>query len=149
MKILILIPFFISSYSNASVPVAKLKYSVEFVLQKVLELKRKEYNPLIPVPSIHFESQTPLEIFQQAIEGQWGMRPQRFSNAYSVSHNMLFLNDEASYYIRTKRCMDDSLAHELTHFVQARYQGFDLHDESLEWDAIEVQNAFRESYCSE
>lgn len=130
-------------------PPAKLRYSVEFVLQKVLELKKKEFNPLIPLPSIHFESRTPLEVFQDAIEAQWGMRPEHFTNAYSVAHNMLFLNDETSYYRRTKRCMDDSLAHELTHYVQSKYQGFDLNDESLEWDAIDVQTAFREAFCPE
>ena len=43
--------------------------------------------------------------------------------------------------------VDDSVAHELTHFVQAKYQNFDLNDESLEWDAIDVQNWFRENFC--
>ncbi len=43
--------------------------------------------------------------------------------------------------------MDDSLAHELVHYVQVKYQKFDLNDESLEWDAVDIQTAFREKFC--
>lgn len=144
MKNIIFILLFIPFTAEAG---AKLRYSREFVLEKVLELKRQKFRPEIPVPLVLMESETPLKIFQDAIEAQWGMRPDFITNAFSVSHNMIFLSDDEAYYERTKRCIDDSLAHELTHYVQAKYQGFDLHDDSLEWDAIDVQTAFRETYC--
>lgn len=144
MKTLILI---ICLFPFTSIAGAKLRYSKEFVLEKVLELKRQKFRAEIPVPSIHMESETPLNLFQDAIALQWGMRPDFITNAFSVSHNMIFLSDDEAYYRRTNRCIDDSLAHELTHYVQSKYQGFDLHDDSLEWDAIDVQTAFREAYC--
>jgi Zn-dependent peptidase ImmA (M78 family) len=145
----LIIPFLLFSVSAIAKPqpVAKLRYSFEFILEKVLEKKRQQFKPEIPMPSLHMESKTPLKVFQDAIEEQWGMRPDQITNAYSIKHNMIFLNDDADYYERTGRCMDDSLAHELTHYVQDRYLHWDFNDESLEWDAIEVQTQFREEFC--
>jgi hypothetical protein len=130
----------------APVP-AKLRYPVDFIFEKVLEKKHLSYRTDVPFPVIRFVSVTPLKEFQDAIEEQWGMRPDQITNAFAVKHNKVFLNDDAAYYIRTGRCMDDSLAHELTHYVQAKYLNWDLNDESLEWEAIEIQTAFREEYC--
>jgi hypothetical protein len=128
---------------------AKLKFSFEFILAKVLEKKKQAFRAEVPLPSLHYESHTPLKVFQDAIEAQWGMRPEQISNAYSLNHNMLFISDDAAYYERTGRCMDDSLAHELVHYVQHKYLHWDFSDESLEWEAIEIQSQFREEYCVE
>lgn len=75
------------------------------------------------------------------------MRPDRITNAFALKKNEIYIFDDADYYLRTNRCMDDSLAHEMVHYLQARYQGWDLDDDSLEWEAIDIQTAFREAYC--
>ena len=139
----------VTSALGAQKPAApeKLQFSVEFILQKVIERKQQKYEAQIPTPKIFLESETSLKQFQDAIEPQWGFRPDQFTNAYVVAKNEIYLMDEASYYHKVKRCMDDSLAHEFTHFVQSKYQKFDLNDESLEWEAVDVQTWFRENFC--
>lgn len=129
--------------------VAQLRYPTDFILKFVLEKKNLEMQPDIPVPKFYFESKTPLKQFQDAIESQWGFRPDRFSNAFSVAHNHVYVSDDAEYYRRTGRCMDDSVAHELVHYLQSKYQGWDLSDESVEWQAVEIQTEFREAYCKD
>lgn len=126
---------------------AKLKYSFEFIQQHVLVSKNKTLRSDIERPKIFYASRTPLRQFQDAIEPQWGFRPEVITNAYVVANNEIYLLDEASYYKKNKRCIDDSLVHELTHYVQAKYQNFDMNDESLEWEAIDIQNQFREKFC--
>lgn len=126
---------------------ATLKYQVDFLFSKVLEKKRQTINPNIAFPKIFYSSKTSLKQFQDAIEGQWGMRPDYFTNAYAVANNEIYLMDDKDYYESKKRCMDDSLVHELVHFVQVKYLNWDLNDESLEWDAIDIQTAFREEFC--
>ncbi len=126
---------------------AKLKYSLEFLIEKTLELKKQNLRSEIALPTFHFESQTPLKQFQDAIEKQWGFRPDVFTNAYAVDSNQIYIFDDEAYYRRHKRCMDDSVVHELVHFVQVKYQGWDLADDSVEWDAIEHQTTFRNEFC--
>lgn len=126
---------------------AKLKYSLDFLIEKTLELKKQDKRPDIKLPTFHFESSTPLKTFQDAIEKQWGFRPDVFTNAFAIESNQVFIMDDEEYYRRHKRCMDDSVVHELVHYVQVKYQGWDMADESLEWDAIDHQTAFREQYC--
>ena len=126
---------------------AKLQFTVDFILKNVIERKSQTFDAKLPVPKIFLESSTSLKQFQDAIEPQWGFRPDQFTNAYVVAKNEIYLMDEAGYYHETKRCMDDSLAHEFTHYIQAKYQKFDLNDESLEWDAIDVQTWFRQVFC--
>lgn len=126
---------------------AQLKYQVDFLFSKVLEKKRQTKNPAIPFPTIYYASKTPLKQFQDAIEGQWGMRPDLITNAYAQANNEIYMLDDADYYESNKRCMDDSLVHELVHFVQVKYLNWDLNDESLEWDAVEIQTDFRNEFC--
>lgn len=146
MKNLFLL-FLVFPLTTFAKPAAKLRYSKEFIFEKVLELKRQSLKPEVPFPAIYFESKTPLSQFQDAIEEQWGMRPDRITNAFAVKRNEIYMNDDADYYRRTNRCMDDSLVHEMVHYVQAKYQGWDLNDDSLEWEAVDIQTAFREAYC--
>lgn len=126
---------------------AKLQHTLDFIFQKVLELKHKEFNQSIALPKYFFQSRTPLKQFQDAIEKQWGFRPDVFTNAFALENNEIYIMDEAKYYQEQKRCMDDSVAHELVHYIQTKYMGWDLNDESLEWDAIDIQTQFREAYC--
>ena len=127
--------------------VAALKYSTEFIFGKVLEKKNLQLRLDLPIPPVYFESKTPLAHFQDAIKEQFGFAPDVFLNAYSAKNNEIFLVDDLNYYQSMKRCMDDSLAHELTHYVQFKYQNFDMNDESLESDAVAVQTWFRETFC--
>ncbi len=147
MKTLITILLLTLTTSSFAKDPAKLKYQVDFLFSKVLEKKRQTKNPAIAFPNIYFSSKTPLKQFQDAIEGQWGMRPDFITNAYAVANNEIYISDDPDYYESQKRCMDDSLVHELVHYVQVKYLNWDLNDESLEWDAIEIQTAFREEFC--
>lgn len=126
---------------------AQLQNSLEFIFEKVLALKKQTLRADIALPAFYFESKTPLKQFQDAIEKQWGMRPDVFTNAFAITNNEIYILDDADYYDRHQRCMDDSLAHELTHYIQSKYQGYDLNDESLEWEAVDIQNAFRQQFC--
>lgn len=149
MKIIFVLFLFFTATTlvQASTKPAKLKYSMDFIFSKVLELKGQTLDPNIPFPKFYFESKTPLKVFQDAIEAQWGMRPEVFTNAFAIKSNQIFIIDTAEYYDRNKRCMDDSVVHELVHYIQAKYQGWDLNDESLEWQAIDIQTTFRDLYC--
>ena len=126
---------------------AELKMKPENILNFVLEQKNKRLDPSKPVPQIFFSSKTQLKQFQDAIEPQWGQRPHFITNAFVVHLNQIYLLDDAAYYQKAGRCMDDSLAHEFVHYVQTKYQSYDLSDESLEWEAVDIQTRFREAFC--
>ncbi len=127
---------------------AKLTYSTEVILDYVLAKKKLTRDQQIPLPELRLKSDTALEVFQISLAEQWNFLPEFFTNAYSVKTNRIFLMDDKSYYEQFDRCIDDSLAHELTHYVQVMYKKWDLEDESLEWDAIDIQTQFREDFCS-
>lgn len=142
-----LIVMLVSQVSFASQNAAKLQHPLKFIIEKTLALKNKKYNPAIPLPTFHFSSSTPLVQFQDAIEKQWGFRPDFITNAYAFANNEIYIMDDFDYYETQKRCIDDSVSHEIVHYIQDKYMGWDLNDESLEWDAIEIQTQFREKYC--
>ena len=147
-KLILLISLTLSTLAAATpTPPAQLKYPVGFLFEKVLEKKRQVKNDNITFPKIYYASTTPLKKFQDSIEKQWGFRPDVFTNAFAVDNNEVFILDDADYYIKHGRCMDDSLVHELVHYIQVKYQGWDLADESLEWDAVSIQTEFREEFC--
>lgn len=145
MKHLFLAVFLLSPV-HIEPEVVELRYPLEFTLQKMLEYKDLTLREDIEAPRIRLESQTSLIDFQNAIESQWGFRPEVFVNAYVTKTNEIFLIDEKNYYDSLKRCIDDSLAHELVHFIQSKYQGFDF-DDGSEAEAIGHQTQFREEYC--
>lgn len=145
-KIILLIALTLTTTTFAKAP-AKLQHSVDFIFAKVLEKKRLEKKDAVPFPKFYYQSSTPLKQFQDAIEKQWGFRPDYFTNAFAVANNEVYIMDEADYYRKMGRCMDDSVAHELVHFLQVKYQNWDLNDESLEWEAVDIQTAFREEFC--
>ncbi|MBY0414894.1 MAG: hypothetical protein K2Q18_12045 [Bdellovibrionales bacterium] len=148
MKKLILLSYILLTQValGAKAP-ATLKYPLDFLLQKVLERKHLNKRDEIPFPKFYYESKTPLKQFQDAIEKQWGLRPNKFSNAFAIENNEIYVSDDAAYYKKTGRCMDDSVVHELTHFIQVRYLNWDIKDESLEWEAIDIQSEFRNEFC--
>lgn len=126
---------------------SQLKYEVDFLFSQVLEKKQQIKNTNIKFPKIYYASKIPLKQFQDAVEKQWGMRPDSVTNVYAVDNNEIYILDDAEYYESVKRCMDDSLVHELVHYVQVKYLNWDLNDESLEWDAVEIQTDFRNEFC--
>lgn len=145
-KFFVIFAFALSSSAFAKAP-AKLQHPIEFIFEKVLEKKHLDKRDEVPFPKFYYQSKTPLKQFQDAIEKQWGFRPDTFTNAFAVANNEVYIMDEADYYRKQKRCMDDSIAHELTHYLQTKYQNWDLSDESLEWEAIDIQTAFRLENC--
>lgn len=137
-----------ASWAGSKPPApAKLKYTLEFLFNKTLEMKNLEKRDDVPMPKYFFASSTPLKQFQDALEKQWGFRPDVFTNAFAVERNEVYIMDDAEWYERNQRCMDDSVVHELVHYFQVKYQNWDLNDESLEWDAVDKQTEFRNKYC--
>lgn len=126
----------------------KPAYSSHFILTRILEYKNLSFKPEIPLPTVLFSSEANLKEFQDDVEPQWGFRPDVITNAYIAHLNKIYLYDDKAYYAEHQRCIDDSLAHELAHYVQVQYRKWDLSDESLEWDAIDTQNWFRSQHCS-
>lgn len=125
----------------------KPTHSTQFILSRILEYKNLEFKPEIHLPTVVLSSQAKLKDFQDDVEPQWGIRPDVITNVYVVRLNKIYLYDKKSYYTDHKRCIDDSLAHEMAHYIQVQYRQWDLNDDSLEWDAIDTQNWFRSQYC--
>ena len=126
---------------------AQLKYPLTFLQKYVLEKKHLTERPEISWPKINFASQSSLLDFQNDIFSQWGFKPEVITNVYILKLNKIYLLDDASYYNQLNRCLDDSLVHELVHFLQDKYQNYDFNDESLEWEAIDIQTEFRNQFC--
>jgi hypothetical protein len=63
---------------------------------------------------------------------------------YVVTRNEIYLTDDPRYYRRLRRTLDESLAHEFAHYIQTRYFGANLADETCEVEAVAVQFAFTE-----
>lgn len=125
----------------------KLNYDHHFILEAVAREMNVTLRPDVPRPEILLESTTPLRRFQDAMAAQWGFRPHVFTNAYAVRSNEIYLTDDPAYYRRLKRTLDESLAHELAHYIQVRYLSADLADESLENDAVAIQGWFSEAHA--
>lgn len=142
--------YFFLSLNAHSYEVAQLKYSPECILKSLLNYRKIEFKKDIVLPKVRFESQTNLRELNSALyPAQWSTTAKYFSNAYAYKngHNIIFLSDRAEYYKKHQRYIDDSLAHELFHFVQVKYQNIDISsDEFAEFDAIFVQNWFRQTY---
>lgn len=130
-----------SSGADGAEPL-RLRLDPGFVLAQVAGRLGVRLDPAIPPPAVHVESATPIAQFREAIAAQWGFRPHAFGNAYAVERNEIYLIDEPGYYARLGRSLDESLAHELAHYVQVRYLGADLAEPSWEEEAVAVQAWF-------
>jgi hypothetical protein len=120
----------------------KLRFDPRTTLKVVARRMDITLRPEIPLPEIRLASATPLGRFQDAVEGQWGARPERIANAFVSNTNEIYLIDDASYYAGVGRTIDDSLAHELAHYLQTRYGRANLVDWE-EVEAVAIQNWFR------
>jgi hypothetical protein len=128
----------------ASLP-ATLRHEPRFILETVARRLGVALRPEIPSPAIFFESTTSLRQFQQAIAAQWGFRPRVFANAYVAARNEIYLIDDPALYARLGYSLDESLAHELVHYLQVQYMRADLADPTCESDAVAVQLWFRDA----
>jgi len=129
---------------------ATLRYSPECILKSVAQMMGQKYRPDIPMPKIFLESDITLDQFQDAVEEQWGQRPDNITNVYVWKRNEIYLLDDPVYYASYKRAIDDSLAHEFVHYIQDRYRGWDLStdDPAFEPQAVEFQTMFRENFIN-
>ena len=123
---------------------ATLRFDARYILESVARQMNVTLRPDEPVPVVHFESTTPLAQFQEAVVAQWRFRPPLFANVYVVARNEIYLTDDPRYYRRLRRTLDESLAHEFAHYIQTRYFGANLADETCEVEAVAVQFAFTE-----
>jgi hypothetical protein len=122
----------------------KLRFDPRFIFEAVAQRMNVTLRPDVPLPAVFLESTTPLAQFQDAMEAQWRFRPPLIANAYAIGRNEIYLSDDASFYLRLKRSLDDSLAHEFVHYIQAKYFNEDLSTDGCEVQATEIQRWFRE-----
>lgn len=132
--------------SAQAIEPAKFRHDVNCTLKAVAFKMKVTLKADKPAPPVFVESKTPLKQFQDAIEPQWGMRPEAFVNAYIVAKNEIYLTDNSAYYKKVNRFVDDSLAHELAHYIQVVYRNDELGDDALEMEAIDVQTWYRETF---
>jgi hypothetical protein len=125
----------------------KLRFDPRFILEAVAQRMNIRLREEVPLPAIFLESAIPLRQFQDAMEAQWSFRPPLVANSYSIASNEIYLSDDASFYRRLKRTLDDSLAHEFVHYIQAMYLREDLTTDGCEIQAAEIQHWFREAYA--
>lgn len=130
--------------AHRQTPSVALRVGVEATLEWVAGSMGVTLREDEPVPAIRLASETPLKRFQDAVAPQWHFRPPRVFNAYVVATNEIYLDDTSGYYARRKCSLDDSLAHELVHYLQVRYRGDDLSSDAAELEAVTVQREFRE-----
>lgn len=124
----------------------RLAFDPQFVLEQVARRLGVTLRPDVAPPAVFLESATPIAQFQDAIARQWGFRPRSFANAYAIARNEIYLIDNPWDYARLGRTIDESLAHELAHYVQVRYLNADLTAPLWEQDAIVVQDWFRTAH---
>ena len=134
-----------ASAGGARTATVTLRLDPYVILQQVARQMNIKLRPDVPLPKIFLESSTPLRQFQQAIASQWKFRPHVFANAYAAERNEIYLSDDARYYKKRNRTLDDSLAHEFVHYIQVRYRNNDLADDSCEMEAIAQQLSFIDS----
>lgn len=131
----------------AAIQPVKLRFDPRYILEAVAQRMKVTLRPDVPLPAIFVESTTPLRQFQDVMEGQWQFRPSLITNAYSIASNEIYLSDDASFHARFTRTLDDSLAHELVHYIQAKYLREDLTTEGCEVQAVDIQRWFREKHA--
>lgn len=124
-----------------------LRHDPKCVLEAVAFAMNVRLDPAKPFPALALETKTPFSEFQAAAQRQWGEKPEKFLNLYSVAEERIYLIEDLDYYTRLKRDIADSLAHELAHYIQVHYKGYTA--EQLSWgedEAIHTQTWFRDNY---
>lgn len=141
--------FFEFSPRASAAPVVRPAYPEACVLKLAAQKMNVRLREDVPLPAVRYGSETPLKEFQDAIEPQWGLRPDFVLNAYVFKLNRVYLLDDKAYYDKVGRYIDDSLFHEYVHYLQVQYRG-DIFEgdngEFLEMEAIDHQTWFRENF---
>jgi hypothetical protein len=122
--------------------IVALQHDPQFILEQVAKRMGVVLRPDVPPPAIRLESRTPLAHLQAAAERQWNFRPEVFTTTYATATNEVYLIDEARLYERYGATLDDSLAHELVHYIQAHYLGDRFTTDWSETEAVAVQTWF-------
>ncbi len=138
----------VATTARAETPV-KLRFPLECTLAAIAKKRNVQLSENVPLPTLYYESTTSFETFKAAVMQQGHDFPQEFSNAYVYvqGKNDIFLIDSPSYYARHGRFIDDSLAHEIAHYVQVRYQKYDLNvEEFAELEAVDLQTWYRDTF---
>ena len=128
--------------------VATLQHDPREVLATVARHMGIRLRPIVPLPVIRFESRTPLARLQQVAERQWGIRPREFMNVYVAEENAIYLIDDAARLARSGGALDDALAHEFVHYLQANYRKDGFARDWAEVEALRVQTWFRQTYMA-
>jgi len=137
-----------TSDTGSSPRVATLQHDPGFILEAVAGRMGITLRPELAPPAILLESRTPLERLQAAAERQWGFRPQVFTTTYASAGNEIYLIDDAALYAQYGGTPDDSLAHELVHYLQATYLKDRFTTDWSESEAVAVQTWFRKEYMT-
>ena len=129
-------------------PAAPIIEARDCILKIVAAHKNITLLDTVPLPEIKPEGPYTLQDYQDSAENFWGFRPDAYLNMYNPLRNEIFIMATREYYESYERSVFDSLAHELAHYLQHRYQNADFSqgDDSLEFDAIATQTWFRETY---
>lgn len=139
-----------AAFESAHAPrPAVLRFAPEAILAEVARRMDIRLRPEIAMPLVQLESLTPLAQFQDAVQSQWGIRPQAFVNVYVAARNEIYLIDDAAYYARLGMTIDGSLAHEFVHFLQSKYLGYDLDEPWLEHAAVQIQLGFQRDFAQQ
>lgn len=134
---------------EASAPqLATLRHDPRVVLVTVARRMGVRLRPIVPLPVIHLESRTPLARLQRVAERQWGVRPREFMNVYVAEENAIYLIDDAARLERSRATLDDALAHEYVHYLQAAYRKDGLSTEWAEVEALRTQTWFRQTFMT-
>jgi hypothetical protein len=128
--------------------IVALRHDPRFILEAVARRMGVTLRPEIPPPAIRLESRTPLQRLQVAAERQWGFRPHVFTTTYASASNEIYLIDGAADYLPYDRTPDDSLAHELVHYLQANYLKDDFSTDGSESEAVAIQTWFRNEHMA-
>lgn len=152
--ILVAVSVFISSVAFADAsktlwPAGPVVESRDCVLMLISDRMGVRLEPAKPVPDVRVEGTFPLKEYQDSIEKFWGWRPDVVVNVFNPITSEIFMMADTTYYRPRGRSIFDSLAHELTHYIQFAYFNADFKDptaDMLESQAVDVQNWFRETH---
>jgi hypothetical protein len=131
--------------SGIAVPsrVLTLHHDPQFILQAVARRLGIRLRREIPAPEVLLESKTSLSRLQATVERHWGFQPQVFVSTFVPTTNEIYLIDDARVYERREGTLDDALAHEFVHYLQAKYGKAMLQTDWAEFEAVAVQTWFR------
>jgi hypothetical protein len=141
--------FFASIQTAFAADVVRPKYPLSCTAAVIAKEMKVTLKDDIPLPTVKYASEVLLVDFQNAVEPQWGFRPDVILNVYVAAANDIYVLDGAADYAGTDRTIDDVLAHELVHFVQVQYKGTLVPDDFSEYEAVLLQQWYRQKFMEQ